>query len=235
MFDYFQAILELNLGISPFIQKEVGRKSGDELKEIILKEFQGYWESEYPRLGEISQSSLEISGPGVILSRCFSSMSAGCGYMKWISFGKPLDGWSSGFGITGNYCEEGGVSNNNAPELTGDQLFEEVLRLEKQLLPLCGKDERTIPDVEVQRRTESNNVEILKSSLNPSQRRRAVEFFEYHDTEEKVLDDPDSLSSAPPEIDAGLIYSRVHGYRIKIDHHEDTSLAYKKVLGDIKV
>ena len=36
-------------------------------------------------------------------------------------------------------------------------------------------------------------------------------------------------------VDDGMVYSRVHGYRIKIDSAEDTSLAYKKVLGDINV
>jgi hypothetical protein len=33
----------------------------------------------------------------------------------------------------------------------------------------------------------------------------------------------------------GMVYSRVHGYRIKINEAEDTTLAYKKVLGDINV
>lgn len=35
--------------------------------------------------------------------------------------------------------------------------------------------------------------------------------------------------------DDSMIYSRVHGYKIKINPQEDTSLAYKKILGDIKV
>jgi hypothetical protein len=156
--------------------------------------------------------------------------------------GKPLDGWSAGHGVTGNHAQEDGVLNNNAPELTGNQLFEAVLCLEKQLKQRCGMDRTSkaedISNAEVQQRSEKSNTGSEKSSLNPPQRRRAVEFFEYHTevSDVKEVDARPSGRSAPAtEVDDGLVYSRVHGYRIKIDHHEDTSLAYKKVLGDIKV
>jgi hypothetical protein len=85
-------------------------------------------------------------------------------------------------------------------------------------------------------------------------RRRAVEFFEFQDDDkegegeggegrqetrekmkEKKSSAPSKVSTPQEVVDDGLVYSRVHGYRIKADHHEDTSLAYKKVLGDIKV
>jgi hypothetical protein len=143
--------------------------------------------------------------------------------------------------------------DHNASELTGNQLFEAALSLETQLMQRSGRSEmqRTqqeaediIPtNVEVQQKWSENDNADVKPFLvtNPRQRRRAVEFFEYHDAEENDAPQEDLLPSGRPppapavKVDDGLVYSRVHGYRIKIDHHEDTSLAYKKVLGDIKV
>jgi hypothetical protein len=161
-----------------------------------------------------------------------------------------LDGWTSGHGITGNSNESGG---NNAPELTGLDLFLSAISLEEHLQEICGHATHS-----TFKKGEKEEIVIAPQSLHQPKaaphRRRAVEFFDYQDDERKEIDEEEvdesrtksrvdlnssiteKVSSSPSEeVNDGLVYSRVHGYRIKVDHQEDTSLAYKKVLGDIKV
>jgi hypothetical protein len=158
-----------------------------------------------------------------------------------------LDGWTSGHGITGNSDECGG---NNATELTGLDLFLSAISLEEHLQEICGLGtDSTLKKGKEEIVIAPQSVHQHKAAPH---RRRAVEFFDYQDDERKEIDEEEADESrtkskvdlkssvaekvpSSEEVDDGLVYSRVHGYRIKVDHQEDTSLAYKKVLGDIKV
>ena len=74
-------------------------------------------------------------------------------------------------------------------------------------------------------------------SLSSRKRLRAADFFSTEDPspiENRANDDGDTESAVLAN-DGGLVYSRIHGYRIKMDESHDTSIAYKKVLGDINV
>lgn len=151
---------------------------------------------------------------------------------------KPVDGWN-GHGSTGNVNSK--MKDENAPEPTGNQLYDAAINLEKHLVQRSGvQDFFSEKEKPVQLSPQNLNI-ITSSSHEPSrsgpvQRKKALEFFEYHDDDDdKDVDEMKTLPSQNKQDDDGLVYSRVHGYRIKIAHEEDTSLAYKKVLGDIKV
>lgn len=178
---------------------------------------------------------------------------------------RPTDGWTRGAGSTGHptralldkYSMAQGQeeSRDGAREPTADEYLSRAEKCISDMQAVCNRGGTEEASIEESPRfgdplkyddpcpckdqnsalVESGPVVVVaEGTRDPSDRQRASDFFAYDEAGDRVGDKSKSRSSAAPG-DDGMVYSRVHGYRIKIDDLEDTTLAYKKVLGDINV
>lgn len=259
--------MELNLVILP----RVASRRPDETGSSALDEFEAYWESEFPRLGE---------------------KAVAVGFAAWDRMGRPEDGWQVGKGVTGHMCFEMDVAATSVSEPVHEPSAEEYIhrseRCVSQLNRLCpgctnstssaissgssgceegeldgggqgnkstkDSSEPQIENVLVSEWTEASAAAATAAtaqevdgsgngsgnggpSLSSRKRLRAADFFSTEGPSpiENRANDDGNTESAVMASDDGLVYSRIHGYRIKMDEGRDTSIAYKKVLGDINV
>lgn len=88
-----QAMLHINLEISCYVDFTwTPGKPKTNIDEMVITEFQNYWDSEFPRVGECHTSDKEKKWTG----------GSGCGYCEWVHLGCNVDGWAAGRGLTGH-------------------------------------------------------------------------------------------------------------------------------------
>ena len=201
--------------------------------EAELQAFECYWDSEFPRVAEETilprdQTTSDVDDFSLwLLER--GGMRTGMG--AWIRMGRPTDGWVAGGGYR--------AAEHEVP-------LEEVLSTSPVISPESATaPEERCDEVENKQRWERLLLDsILDSNLEPSNAapedasELPIEAAPLESaTEQTSWESADGRKTEPGDEHQGddehMVYSRLHGYRIKVIE-DDTGKAYKKILGELK-
>ena len=231
-FSLIQAALEINLGVYPSALLAIAKTTEgadcllsdglapfskcikeEETVVVALQEFEAYWESEYVRIGEDNGKS------------------PWGGYTRWVLAGRPLDGWEASNSGTGQPAESDKSELTPAEYLNSVQKFVAKFKESTMCTSLADVNSEEVMSSCIE---ESNCslTEVVTSLPDPVRHLQIA----------KGLDDTGGEAEGEDE----FIYSAVHGYRIKVpamkkgqkdgsdEEYNLETLAYKKILGDIK-
>jgi hypothetical protein len=271
-------MLELNMSIFSTHCDSFGCLNSN--KDVLIKDLESFWESEYCRVGDLS--IVNITTPIESLQTTNSSI----GFNSWVHSGRNEDGWSAAKGISGHLSGDiFECSKNLFPVISQivqekDELLQKSTK-DKLISIILTQSEPTRSEYllraksciqylnsareeksKVTRNNNETNQKKYQSDNKSFKSDYGLQSNVSNNTVEKssklhgaisnmmttnqptasqptarVDDKKDNQVGGSNEEDGdgdGMVYSRLHGYRIPI-MKDDTSLPYKKVLGDIKV
>lgn len=184
---------------------------------MLNQEFPEYWDSEYPRFGDLQWSEGAREGEGGGVFEWWKDLPILCGVAanatphfvvlcegspRWFVSGCPQEGWSAGRGVS----------------FTEDSTTSKTLE--------DSPAEKLVSITEDKEDAAAMAIGFLNS------------WFQSYEMEMSSAEGPVALDSKEPaeeEREAGnFVYSAVHGYRIPKTIEQDSSMTYKKILRAIK-
>ena len=205
-----KAILDLNINIHHFVKvtfTDVTTSLRQITLETILSNYETFWNSEFPRLGERIGGNITADG-----------------FCLWKESNKPLEGHT--------YLHRDYLCRRD--ETLGPQELYDFAK--ETVLKSLGMRHENVLVV--------NSREFIDNETNNAL--AAANFMEQMLQSHNISSD----SSASTDVRFEWIYSRLHGYKIRVPvtqaegepsnvedviAAEDTGLAYRKILADIKV